>query len=117
VQPQKGSANKVGATMRVLGTVWHNHSESMERVIIAGWLYVGPRTPGFRSGFHRWCCNGQIEEPRRGLIGFESVGHRLSSPSHRKGPAEMASCFYLQLDELNATKLPEAGRPFLTTSS
>jgi hypothetical protein len=34
VQPQKGSANKVGATMRVLGTVWHNHSESMERVII-----------------------------------------------------------------------------------
>jgi hypothetical protein len=39
VQPQKGSANKVAATMRVFGTVWHNHSESMERVIIAGWLF------------------------------------------------------------------------------
>jgi hypothetical protein len=40
VQRQKGSANKVGATMRVLGTVWHNHSESMERVIICRHLPV-----------------------------------------------------------------------------
>jgi hypothetical protein len=40
VQPQKGSANKVGATMRVLGTVWHNHSESMERVIICWVLFA-----------------------------------------------------------------------------
>jgi hypothetical protein len=36
VQPQKGSANKVAATMRVLGTVWHNHSESMRVIIASG---------------------------------------------------------------------------------
>jgi hypothetical protein len=25
--------------------------------------HIGPRAPGFRSGFHRWCSYSEIEEP------------------------------------------------------
>jgi hypothetical protein len=31
---------------------------------------VRVRTPGFQSRLHRWRSNGEIEEPERGLIGF-----------------------------------------------
>src|SRR5262249_30421373 len=41
--------------------------------------HVGPRAPGFRSGFHRWCRDSEIEEPRGGLIGLKPSRHSLVS--------------------------------------